>query len=1422
GDGPSTSSIVIVTNASHGVATVNDNGTSNDPTDDTISYVPNADYHGNDSFIYRICDANGDCDEATVFVNIESENDDPIANADVISVDEDTTISGDLTANDTESTDGGNIWSLKTAPQHGSVTVNVDGTYTYIPNENYNGPDSFAYRLCDTDDDCSSAIVDITVNPVNDPPVISDVPKTGIEDQNVTFEETDFSDKFIDIEGDALTKVKIETLPENGMLQLNGVTVNKGDEINAIELGNLVFIPNANWFGETTFTWNGYDGNDYAYNSAQVNITINPDNDAPIAGVASMPIQQNPGGDLEIVVWANKFSGTDIDGTISKIKINQMPTNVDAIIVDGVRYTAIPAGGIEVTTTAGGQPLFDVAIDPENDVDDVVVSYKVVDNEGLESVNTGTVTIPFTDIAVAGTIYHDVNGLDDNQVNGNGTNVSDQLYINLVDESNNVVSSKLIASNGDYEFTQVDGLEENSHFKLIITNREQIKGVTLSAATYPDGWTSTGEQIGPDPGSDGTIDGILEITTTDARITSANFGINGAMTVSAGDDATICSTHGGYVLKGVATNFTAAKWTTTGTGSFDDPTRLDAEYLPSDADIEDGQIQLTLTVTGVGVEEVLSDMMVLTIRPEGTVDAGLDASICMGESYQILDAFATEYESFVWTHDGNGNLENTNSLAPVYQPEINETGVVTITLTVKGKGLCPELADQMEISIADKPALTIPGNQFNFEISAGICGYVVPDEQLDAHATGCNNKVRVSHNFGAWGNPNSLKGAVFPVGITEVIWTATDEGGNETSATITIEVVDNETPEFVNCPSGTIFTIGLMPDNCKAGAIWSIPVAKDNCSEVNVAQTKGPAQGSLLESGDYEIEYTATDAAGNTAVCGFTIKVIDTENPIIVCPGNMMQATDNGRATWTSPAKSLSPALAGQNCPAELTWVVKNPNNSVNSGNDDVSGYEFAMGTSTVTYTYKEIESGQKSECTFLVTVSDEQVPDMDCPEEISVEASTLTCEATFAPVVPTATDNSGEDVVITYVVYNPDNTMSEVQHPGDVYNFAVGVNRIEWIAEDPYGNQFTCIQFVIVTYDVQGLDAYAGDDSSICSNSTFVSTTATAKDYTSLSWSTSGGGSFDNSSKLNPIYTPSTSDILDRVVTLTLTVSSGCASVESSMQLTIDPMVEANAGPDVTACFGEDVQIDMASANHYESILWTTSGDGELVDENTMQPTYIPEEGEKGMVVMNLTARGVDACGDQEVTSTMYIHYHEPLIVTTTAIDTIYGGTEAMLWADVEGGSGNYVYSWSPAPLVPNNNAKVASTVELTETTIFELTVTDVETDCQTTIQKQIYVEESADNLLNIKNGISPNGDGVNDTWKLKGIDKFPENEVIIFNRWGDEIKRFNNYNNEDVAWDGTNKHGAKVVDGTYYYVLIIPDVKKYSGWIQVMTSRK
>jgi hypothetical protein len=62
--------ITILGGAANGTATVNDGGTPNDPTDDTIDYTPNPNFNGSDAIFYEICDGNGDCDPATITVRL--------------------------------------------------------------------------------------------------------------------------------------------------------------------------------------------------------------------------------------------------------------------------------------------------------------------------------------------------------------------------------------------------------------------------------------------------------------------------------------------------------------------------------------------------------------------------------------------------------------------------------------------------------------------------------------------------------------------------------------------------------------------------------------------------------------------------------------------------------------------------------------------------------------------------------------------------------------------------------------------------------------------------------------------------------------------------------------------------------------------------------------------------------------------------------------------------------------------------------------------------------------------------------------------------------------------------------------------------------------------------------------------------------
>jgi len=86
----------------------------------------------------------------------------------------------------------------------------------------------------------------------------------------------------------------------------------------------------------------------------------------------------------------------------------------------------------------------------------------------------------------------------------------------------------------------------------------------------------------------------------------------------------------------------------------------------------------------------------------------------------------------------------------------------------------------------------------------------------------------------------------------------------------------------------------------------------------------------------------------------------------------------------------------------------------------------------------------------------------------------------------------------------------------------------------------------------------------------------------------------------------------------------------------------------------------------------------------------------------------------------------------------------------------------------------------------------------------------------LTIFSGFSPNNDGVNDGFTILGIESFPDNELTIFNRWGNEVFFRQGYTNED-PWTGTFEF-EDLPDGTYFFVLELGDKSEpRSGYIQI-----
>jgi MYXO-CTERM domain-containing protein len=217
-----------------------------DPSDGTvtnvagvITYSPDANFNGQDTFTYDACDEGNNCTTVTVTVNVTAVGDDPIAGPDTLNVDEDDTVDvteAELLANDQE-VDGEDLSFANLQQPSSGAVVNNGGTLTYTPDANFNGQDSFTYDACDEGNNCTTVTVTVDVASINDiPVVVDDLVSTEVATA-VTFDPTDNDS---DDDGDDLTPTQVITAPGNGQVVINGD-------------GTVTYTPDAGFSGNDTF-----------------------------------------------------------------------------------------------------------------------------------------------------------------------------------------------------------------------------------------------------------------------------------------------------------------------------------------------------------------------------------------------------------------------------------------------------------------------------------------------------------------------------------------------------------------------------------------------------------------------------------------------------------------------------------------------------------------------------------------------------------------------------------------------------------------------------------------------------------------------------------------------------------------------------------------------------------------------------------------------------------------------------------------------------------------------------------------------------------------------------------------------------------------------------------------------------------------
>ncbi len=338
---------------------------------------------------------------------------------------------------------------------------------------------------------------------------------------------------------------------------------------------------------------------------------------------------------------------------------------------------------------------------------------------------------------------------------------------------------------------------------------------------------------------------------------------------------------------------------------------------------------------------------------------------------------------------------------------------------------------------------------------------------------------------------------------------------------VVVGVVNASPPTFLNCPpNGYVFTEDY---SCQTAANWSIPIAEDACyggslsymgrtsgtddadflgtplppvamvTTSGVYQTGGPIPGSVLSSspGTYTVTYTAYNCNANTSTCSFPV-LVTAGQPTLACPSDMVVYTEvdscHAVVTGLSPtsgvgcATIINFAVDYPAVPGFADFSTNTPYSVANRGtHNDVSGTSFPLGTTTVTYTMLVDLDGDgfangpgenTEECSFTVTVVDNQKPDAKCiDQEVKLDVNgDATVYATAVGGSPYMDGGSTDNC-------DPNPTI-QIRKIGGVFASSldydcteVGNNFINLQVTDAAGNQSGCIARLKVIDYLDGIN---------------------------------------------------------------------------------------------------------------------------------------------------------------------------------------------------------------------------------------------------------------------------------------------------------------------------------------------------------------
>ncbi|MEP0984745.1 Ig-like domain-containing protein [Ekhidna sp.] len=1400
-------------------------------------------------------DSKGDTTQQDV--TIEILNDVPNAQDDLYTLDEGASISvndadgsgGDpsvygVIVNDSDIANSGLTVTKLSDPSHhdGAFTLNPDGTFVYSHNGTETSSDSFTYRLSDGLGESDDATVTITISPVNDLPTVTDINKNADEDVDIIFSKSDFVNAYSDPEDSLLAKVQILSLPPatDGLLKLNGSLVSENDEIDTAQLKNLIFEPVGDFDSNTSFGWNGSDGEAYAATSANVNITFNAINDAPEAVADNYTFDEG--------------STNNIDNSIGVLANDSDP---DGDAITAILVTNVSNGSL--TLNADGS--FDYTHDGSESSSDTF-TYKV--NDGAVDGDTVQVTLTINEVNDAPNAEADSYSFDkgsDNSIsaiNGVLANDSDPeddvLMAILIDGVSN--GSLTLNTDGSFNYTHDDSETTTDSFSYKATDGTDDSDTVIVTLTI--------------------VETNLDLVTVPDTYTldeGGNIDINASNGVLNNDEDNI----GNGISAELVSDVSFGSLTLNADGSFtyvhdgSETTSDSFDYRTTNGSESGNTVTVTLNINPINdspvanpdvysFEEGSSNSVSIALGvlsndsdPEGdNLDAILVSDVSNGMLTLRLDG------SFDYVHDGSETTEDTFTYMVNDGTVDGNTTTVSITITA---------GNDIPLAVADSYTFE-EGSSNMVDESAGVLANDSDPDGDEINAilvSGVTNGTLTLYANGSFdyvhdGSETSEDSFTYKVNDGT-------EDGNEVTVNITITPV-NDIP--VALPDSYSFDRGSSNNVSASSGVLSndSDVDEDDLSAILVSDV---TNGSLVLNSDGSFDYTHDNSA--TTSDSFTYKVNDgtvdgntvtVSLTIIEVNSDLIAVSDS--YTFDEGSSNSINAVDG---------VLSNDIDNVGSGITAVLVLDVSVGSlvlnadGSFNYTHDGSETsadgfqyrltnGTDNGNTTTVTININPLndPPVALEDEYSFNEGSSNSIDVANGVLNNDSDPDGDalsailvsDVSNGTLALNADGSF-DYDHDGsetlsDSFTYKVNDGSVD-------GNMVEAQ----ITINPINDPPFAQDDSTIVDEGGVVQIAVTSNDsdpdgtldLLSISIVQQPvNGSITNNSDGTIRYIHDDSETTSDSFIYTIDDNNGLTSNQATVIITINPVDDTpNEAPianndTITVSKGAMVLINVVS-NDTDSdgsldlgsiTINSNPSNGALFDNGDGTITYTHDDSETLSDSFTYTINDDDGAASNIASVFITIDsedLNDPPIANSDTVKVVEGAAVTINIAgndlDVDGSLDLTSVTIISAPLngmvTTSGNGFINYTHDDSDTMEDSFTYTINDDKGATSNIASVIIDIRP--MIDVPDVFTPNDDGVNDTWVIPDIENYPNNVVKVFNRWGNEIITINQYNNTSNVWDsrsdGRLQVGSKrVPDGTYFYLIQLePQRRPISGFVIV-----